>query len=144
MKVTGSYTFDAPVEKVWAILTDPSVLSSCIPGCSGLEPLGENEYQAALLVGVGPVRGNYNAKVSIRDMVQNDSYRLVVEGQGPSGFASGEATIRLSDQGGRTGVEVDSDAQVGGTVARVGQRLMGSVAKMMMDQLFSCLRERAV
>ncbi len=118
-------------------------MASCIPGCSGLEPLGEDEYQASVSVGVGPVRGNYNAKITLRDLVPPASYRLVVEGNGPSGFASGEATIRLSGQGEQTSVEVDSDAQVGGTVARVGQRLMGSVAKMMMDQLFSCLREKA-
>lgn len=143
MKVSGSYTFDLPAQKVWDALTNPSVLASCIPGCSGLEAVGENRYQASLAVGVGPVRGNYNARVSILDMVPPESYRLVVEGNGPTGFASGEATIKLVDQGDRTTVEVDSDAQVGGTVARVGQRLMGSVAKMMMDQLFTCLREKA-
>ena len=143
MKVSGSYTFQSSPEKVWAVLTDPAVLASCIPGCSGLEPLGEDEYQASVSVGVGPVRGNYNAKITLRDLVPPSSYRLVVEGNGPSGFASGEVTIRLSGQGEQTSVEVDSDAQVGGTVARVGQRLMGSVAKMMMDQLFSCLREKA-
>lgn len=144
MKVSGSYTFDLPAQQVWDALTDPSVLASCIPGCSGLEAVGENQYQASLAVGVGPVRGNYNARVSILDMVPPESYRLVVEGNGPTGFASGEATIKLVDQGDRTTVEVDSDAQVGGTVARVGQRLMGSVARMMMDQLFTCLREKAV
>ena len=143
MKVSGSYTFDLPAQKVWEALTDPAVLSGCIPGCSDLEAVGENQYQASLSVGVGPVRGNYNAKVSILDMVPPQSYRLVVEGTGPTGFASGEAAIKLIDQGNRTTVEVDSDAQVGGTVARVGQRLMGSVAKMMMDQLFTCLREKA-
>ena len=143
MKVSGSYTFDLPAQKVWEALTDPAVLASCIPGCSGLEAVGENQYQASLSVGVGPVRGNYNARVSILDMVPPQSYRLVVEGNGPTGFASGEAAINLVDQGNRTTVEVDSDAQVGGTVARVGQRLMGSVAKMMMDQLFTCLQEKA-
>ena len=143
MKVSGSYAFDLPAQKVWEALTDPAVLAGCIPGCSGLEPVGENQYQASLSVGVGPVRGSYNARVSILDMVPPESYRLVVEGNGPTGFASGEATIKLVDQGNRTTVEVDSDAQVGGTVARVGQRLMGSVAKMMMDQLFTCLREKA-
>ena len=143
MKVSGSYTFDLPAQKVWEALTDPAVLASCIPGCSGLEAVGENQYQASLSVGVGPVRGSYNAKVSILDMVPPQSYRLVVEGNGPTGFASGEAAIKLVDQGTRTTVEVNSDAQVGGTVARVGQRLMGSVAKMMMDQLFTCLQEKA-
>ena len=142
MKVSGSYTFDLPAQKVWEALTDPAVLSGCIPGCSGLEAVGENQYQASLSVGVGPVRGSYNAKVSILDMVPPQSYRLVIEGTGPTGFAAGEANIKLIDQGNQTTVEVDSDAQVGGTVARVGQRLMGSVAKMMMDQLFTCLKEK--
>ena len=37
---------------------------------------------------------------------------------------------------------VDGTVQVGGTVARVGQRLIGSVAKMMMDRFFACLQDR--
>jgi carbon monoxide dehydrogenase subunit G len=32
--------------------------------------------------------------------------------------------------------------EVGGTIARVGQRLIGSVSKMMMDRFFSCLQGR--
>ena len=39
-------------------------------------------------------------------------------------------------------VTVDGTVQVGGTVARVGQRLIGSVAKMMMDRFFACLQDR--
>jgi len=32
--------------------------------------------------------------------------------------------------------------QTGGAIARVGQRLIGSVSKMMMDRFFGCLRSR--
>ena len=142
MKVTGSYAFDASAREVWEVLTNPSVVTGCIPGCSGLEQVGENEYRATVTVGIGPVRGNYNAKVSLVDMAPYDSYRMVVEGSGPTGFGSGEATVTLSEREGRTMVEVDSEAQVGGAVARFGQRLMGSAASMMMDQLFTCLKEK--
>ena len=141
MKLSGSYEFNAPADKVWSIMTDPKNLESCIPGCESLKPQGNDEYEAALTVGVGPIRGKYNAKISMRDQVPNQSYRLVVSGTGPSGFLNSEAVITLDEKDGKTTVAVDSDSQAGGPVARVGQRLMGSVAKMMMDQFFSCMQK---
>ena len=64
-------------------------------------------------------------------------YLAVIHTQG----MNGEATITLEENDGQTTIGVDSDAQVGGPVARVGQRLMDSVAKMIMDNFFKCLRE---
>ena len=143
MKVTGTYTFNAPAAQVWDTLMDPQVLAGCIPGCEGLEPAGEDEYQAVINVGIGPVRGRYNAKIMLLDQVPPKSYRLVIQGSGSIGFANGEAQVTLVEEDGRTIVNVDSDAQAGGTVARVGQRMMGSVAKGMLDRFFGCLQESA-
>ena len=143
MKITGSYQFNANAVKVWDALTDPKSLSRCIPGCEGLEPQGNDEYKAVLNVGVGPIRGRYNAKISMKDQVPHQSYRLVVQGTGPGGFLNGDALITLVEQDGQTTVEVESDSQAGGAVARVGQRMMGSVAKMMMDQFFKCIQQAA-
>ena len=143
MKVTGSYQFDTAAPKVWAVLTDPKTLSGCIPGCEGLNPLGNDEYHAVMTVGVGPIRGRYNAKISMHDQVPNQSYRLAVEGTGATGFINGQAVITLTENGGKTTVTVDGDSQVGGPVARVGQRMMDSVAKMLMDQFFNCIKKTA-
>ena len=141
MKVAGSYQVSAPAEKVWHALTDPESLSGCIPGCDGLEPTGQDEYKAVMTVGVGPVKGKYNAKISMLDQKPFTSFRLVVDGSGNTGFVNGEATITLEENDGQTTIGVNSDAQVGGPVARVGQRLMDSVANMIMDNFFKCLRE---
>ena len=141
MKVSGSYTFPASAAKVWDSLTDPKVLAGCIPGCEGLDAVGEDEYQAVMTVTIGPIRSRYNAKISLRDKDQHRSFRLVLEGSGTTGFANGEALITLTEQGDQTTVEVEGDSQVGGPVARVGQRMMGSVAKMLMDRFFGCLQE---
>src|SRR5207253_2704810 len=46
MKVTHSVTLDAPVDQVWKVLLDPNEIAACIPGCEGLEPVGENQYHA--------------------------------------------------------------------------------------------------
>ena len=141
MKISGSYVFDAPAARVWQVLTDPKSLSSCIPGCEGLDPIGRDEYQAVLTVGVGPIRARYNAKIAMLDKMPHQSYRLAISGTGSGSFVSGEANITLVENNGKTTVSVEGDSQAGGTVARVGQRLMDGVARSMMDKFFSCLQQ---
>ena len=143
MEVKGDYEFGAPAARVWETLLDPDVLAGCMPGCDELTPLGNDQYEATLSVGVGAIKGNYRAKITVADQVPIRSYKLMVEGSGTPGFVRGEATISLEEQGEKTLVKVDGDAQVGGTVARVGQRLLGTVNKMMMDRFFSCIGEAA-
>lgn len=141
MEVSGSYEFNAPAARVWELLMDPQVLSSCMPGCESFETVRESEYQAVVSVGIGPVRGRYTANISLRDQNPPHSYTLLVQGSGTIGFANGESRITLLDYGDKTTVQVHSDAQAGGTVARVGQRMMGSVAKGMLDRFFGCLQQ---
>ncbi len=68
------------------------------------------------------------------------SYRLIVEGQGKPGFVKGNVAIALRADGGSTIVDVNGTVQTGGPIARVGQRLIGSVSKMMQDRFFACLQ----
>ena len=140
MKISGSYVFDAPVAKVWQVLTEPKSLSGCIPGCEGLEPVGEDEYQAVVTMRIGSISARYNAKIAMLDQVPLQSYRLVISGTGSGSFVNGEAKITLVEQNGKTTVSVEGDSQAGGSIARVGQRLMGSVAQSMMDRFFNCLQ----
>ena len=141
MHVSGSYVFDAPAERVWRVLTEPKSLSGCIPGCEGLDPIGGDEYEAVLNVKIGPISARYNAKIAMRDKVPHQSYRLVISGAGSGSFVSGDAKISLAEQDGKTTVSFEGDSQAGGTVARVGQRLMEGVAKSMMDKFFSCMQQ---
>ena len=143
MDVAETYTFQAPAVRVWRVLLDPENLASCIPGCERLEPLGDDRYRASLNVGVGAIRGNYEATITISDQVPPWSYKLTVEGNGSPGFLRGEAQVSLEEQDGGTVITVQGKGQVGGAVARVGQRLIGSVNKMMMDRFFTCLQESA-
>ncbi len=146
MQLSGAYIFNAPAAKVWTALTDPEALSKCIPGCQSMEATGDNQYQANVTLALGPISGRYNATISMSEMNTRQSFRLSVQANGPLGFADGHADITLEETGEVTGVKtrvtVEADSQVGGAVARVGQRLMGTVAKTTMDRFFSCLREQ--
>ena len=140
MDITGSYTFNAPPDKVWALLMDPQIISSCIPGCEAFEPLGDDRYRAKLNVALAAITGSYEGTVALTEKVEPSSYRLTADGQGRPGFVKGSAAIALRDEGGRTVVDVRGTVQAGGAVARVGQRLISSVSKMMMDRFFTCLQ----
>jgi carbon monoxide dehydrogenase subunit G len=53
---------------------------------------------------------------------------------------NGIAAISLRANGDDTVVDVHGTVQAAGAVARVGQRLLGSVSQMMMDRFFGCLQ----
>ncbi len=141
MKLSGSYEFNATPEKVWQTLTDPTSLSDCIPGCEKMEALGNDEYAATVSIAMGPIRSKFNAKVKMVNLKPYESYGLVIEGTGPSGFVRGESLVKLTESDGKTTVDVDSESSSGGLLARVGQRMMESFSRNMMDRFFTCLQE---
>jgi carbon monoxide dehydrogenase subunit G len=142
MEISGSYSFDAAPDRVWALLMDPAVLSSCIPGCERFEPDGDDRYRVTLTVGLAAITGTYQGTVMLTDKVPPTSYGLVVEGQGRPGVGKGASAIVLRAEGATAAVDVSASVQTGGAIARIGQRLIGSVAKMMMDRFFECLRSK--
>ena len=143
MELSASYSFAASPQTVWDLLNDPTVIASCLPGCERLEPIGDDRYRASLNLAVASVSGEYSATVAMLDKRPPLSYRLVVDGSGKPGFMKGEATVELSARDDGTMVLVKGTGQVGGLVARVGQRLLGSVSKMIMDRFFACLQDKA-
>ena len=140
MDITGSYTFNAPPDRVWSLLMDPAVIASCIPGCDKLEPVGEDSFRASLTVALAAITGSYEGTVQITDKVPLESYRLTVQGQGKPGFVKGNAAIALRPDGTTTVVDVKGAVETGGPIARLGQRLIGNVSKMMQDRFFGCLQ----
>ena len=121
---------------------DPAVISSCIPGCDTFEPDGDDRYKVTLTVGLAAITGTYDGTVVDRRQGAANSYRLVVEGQGRPGFVKGSSAIALRAEGEATVVDVTGTVQTGGPIARVGQRLIGGVSKMMMDRFFACLQSK--
>ncbi len=144
MQLSADYHFDKPPQDVWDALMDPDVLAGCIPGCRSIESDGPGRYRAAVNIRVGPVSGQYSAVVELSELNPPHSYRMTIEGSGNIGFARGTSDVTLTPAGDRgTTVHVEADSQVGGAAARVGQRMMGSVAKGMLDRFFGCLAESA-
>ena len=142
MDLAGTYTFDAPRDEVWQALMDPTVLVSIMPGCESLEEVGENEYQTTLKIKVGPVQGKFKGNIELLEINEPDSYRMKVDGQGPSGFMKGDGQVKLESQGDSTLMHYTGTAQVGGRIASVGQRLLDSSAKAITKQSLDGLNQQ--
>ncbi len=142
MDLQASYTFNAPPDTVWELLMDTKAIAACLPGCRELRDLGEDRYQAELVIAVAAITGNYAATVSIENKVPPQSYRLVMQGTGRPGFVRGTADVGLEASPEGTLVTVKANADVGGAVARVGQRLLEGVGRAMMNKFFACLGSR--
>jgi hypothetical protein len=133
VKLAGEYKFEAPIAEVWKALLDPVVLAAVMPGCEKLE-LVDDAYVGDLNIKVGPVQGKFHGKVSLSDVEEEKGYTMKVDGRGASGFVKATGKVKLTPEGYDTKMEYDADAQVGGRIASVGQRLIDASAKAIIKE----------
>lgn len=143
MRLSGTYRFDTPREQLWDTLMDPAVVGSCVPGARAFTPLTADKYEIELEVRVGVISGVYKCTLEVADRVEPASYRLIVQGAGARTNVTGAGMVALSAEEGATELSFEGDVQVTGMLARVGQRLMGNVARSQIDRFFECLRAKA-
>jgi carbon monoxide dehydrogenase subunit G len=139
MKLEGTHQLSAPRDRVFDALTDPAILQKCIPGCEHLDKTAENQYQATLAVGVGPIKGKFSANLRLHDLQRPERYSLSVDGTGQPGFVKGSGQLDFREGGGGTTVSYSGDVNVGGLLASVGQRMIQATANMMIGRFFSAL-----
>jgi len=128
---------------VWNLLLDPEVLKASLPGCERLEAIGEDEYEATMKIGISFIKGTFKGKVKITDKDEPNGYRMAVEGSGPQGQVSGVGDLELVDDNGGTIVKYRGDANVRGSLARVGARMIQPAAKTIVGQFFGKMEEEA-
>jgi hypothetical protein len=88
---------------------------------------------------LGPVRATFNGKLRLEDVVAPRSYTIRFEGQGgAAGFAKGSSQVSLEEDGAATVLRYTANAQVGGRLAQVGNRLIDSAALKLADDFFAC------
>lgn len=138
MNVEGKKIIDSERTKVWELLIDPEVLRLAIPGCKSLDKVSENTYQFEIELKVAAIVGNYSGQIEIIDAHPPKKYGLKIKGTGALGHMESTVfieLIQLEDQ--TTEMIYSGEAEVGGKVAKVGQRVLSSVAKLVTSRFFS-------
>lgn len=142
MEVSGDHKFSAPRQAVWKALLDPKALQASMPGCEKFEEVGPQSYDLTIKVGIAAIKGTYSGNVQVKDPVENQGYRLVVRGTGKPGSVQGDATLALSDSDGGTLVKYTGEVKAQGAIARLGSRLLGGAAKLMIGQFMKAMEKQ--
>ncbi len=141
MKLAGQYLLPALPVKVWELLTDPQLLAKLLPGCERLDPDGPDRFKAAVKFGIAAISGKYAGTLEFSDKKPPKSMRMKMSGKGIPGFVDGVGHIELEEKDGQTELRYTGEAQVGGMIASVGQRMIEGASRKIMDQFFAGVAE---
>ncbi len=142
MEVTGEQHFKAPRSLVYELMLDPKAIQQAIPGCEVFTDKGDESYDMTVKVGMAAIKGTYSGNVKVRDAKADESYRLVVGGSGKPGSVQGDATMTLIDHMGGTLVKYHGEIKAQGAIARLGSRLLGGAAKLMIGQFMKGMEKQ--
>ncbi len=137
MKLEGRQVIDTPLAQAWQRIIDPRVLRACTPGLEKLEARDPDHYEALLEVRVPAVTGRFVGTLEFLERVPPVRVKLRLAGKGAVGFVDGEVTLSLSAVDEGTSVSYVADVQVGGQIARLGQRMISGVTREMAGQFFT-------
>ena len=146
MRIEGEHVFNGSREDVWAMVRDPEILATMLPGTTKLTQLSETEYEGAINLRIGPISGGFSGRITVEDESPPESCTLKAEGEGRMGFFKGSGTVHLTEQDDGTLMAYEGEIQIGGKLASIGQRLIDMTSKTMIRQgmkvLDAALEER--
>src|ERR671921_2686163 len=132
MKFENTFAVDAPIDEVYATLLDVERVAPCVPGAEVLEKTGDNAYQVAIKVRVGPISMTYRGNVEI---VERDeaNHRAVMRARAREtrgqGTADARVTMTLTEEGAdHTKGTMEADVQLAGRAAAMGRGVIQDVS----------------
>lgn len=142
LDIGGEETIQATQQALWIALNDPDVLTRCIPGCKQMTETGPDTYTVTMQLKVAAVGGSFEGEIALSDKIAPSICVITVSGGGTLGNGKGDARFEIVPIDESTSRLVyNGVGEVGGLVAGVGQRILGSVSKMLIKQFFTALRK---
>jgi uncharacterized protein len=145
VKIEKTFRVEGPVEKVWAFLSDPRKVGTCVPGAQITEQVDERTYKGAIKVKVGPSVTDYKGEVQILRL-DAAAHEIEILGKGQDvrgkGSASMKMTGRLRAVDGGTEVVSVSELNVVGILAQMGARVIQEVSNIMFEQFVKNFRQQ--
>lgn len=136
MKFEGRERVPGTPAATFARLLDPAVIRRCTPGLEKLDEVAPGRFDALLEVKLPAVSGRFTGTVEHVERVEGERLRLRLAGKGPPGHVEGQASFALAAVPEGSEIAWQADVQIGGVIARLGQRMLSGVAKEMASQFF--------
>ena len=138
LKIEKTFQVPEAAEKVWAILSDPRKVATCVPGAQITGQVDEKTYQGAISVKVGPSVTNYKGDVQIVRL-DAPAHEIEILGKGQDVRGRGSASMKMTGRlralpDGGTEVVSVSEVNIVGILAQMGSRVIAEVSNIMFDQ----------
>jgi len=148
MAVTSEQTFQvqAPIARVWALLSDPRKVATCVPGAQITEQVDDKTYRGSISVKVGPSVTDYKGEVQIVRLDARN-YEMEILGKGQDVRGRGSASMKMTGKlrtlpSGGTEVISVSEVNVVGILAQMGARVINEVSNIMFQEFTRNFQER--
>jgi uncharacterized protein len=138
----GTYRIEAPREKVWEFVINPSNIGECLPDLKSLEIGADNTFTAIARVGIGFMKGDFKFQLAIVEQDRPTHARLKGTGSGVGSSVNIDTSIYLAEEDGHTKLTYKADVQIGGTLASVGQRIISGTTEKTVADIFSCVKQK--
>lgn len=138
VKIDKTFQVPEPAEKVWAILSDPRKVATCVPGAQITGQVDEKTYQGAISVKVGPSVTNYKGDVQVVRL-DAQTHEIEILGKGQDVRGRGSASMKMTGRlralpDGGTEIASVSEVNIVGILAQMGSRVIAEVSNIMFDQ----------
>jgi 2-furoyl-CoA dehydrogenase large subunit len=132
----GSAAVHEHQQAVWSALLDEVKLRQAIPGCERLERVGTNAFKASVILGVGPVKGRFEADVGLFELEEPRAAVLKGTLSGPLGAASGAGRLTLIPSGKGCRIDYQYEIHLSGRIAMIGGRMLDGAARQLINEFF--------
>ena len=142
--VTGHGETIVPVapETIWPLFFDEEAIQSIVPGCQSIEAVDPYHLRGQVNLGVGIVKGLFDADVRMEDVVEPKSLCLIGTANGPLGSSNGEAVVVLIPDETGTRIRYSYGINLSGKAAAIGGRMIGGATKILINEFFRRLAAR--
>lgn len=143
MHYDGSFEVVSNRTKVYEFATDPSRIATAFPDVQDVKVEDAEHFTLKAKVGISFIRGLMNAKCVIIEKTPAEFVKLKISAQGLGSAVEMESGFSFQDsQNGGTLVKWYADANVAGSVAGTGSRLLESAADKYIKQIVEALKQK--
>lgn len=145
VKIEKTFQVSEPIDKVWAFLSDPRKVGTCVPGAQITDQVNETTYKGAIKVKVGPSVTDFKGEVQVLRL-DPAAHEIEILGKGQDtkgkGSASMKMTGRLREVSGGTEVASNAELNIVGILAQMGSRVINQVNDIMFEQFVNNFRQQ--
>jgi|SRR6185503_11346142 len=145
-KIEERFEVKAPVERVWAYLTDPKRVVHCLPGAELLEQQDERTFLGAIKVKVGPLSMSYKGQAKFTE-INEETHQVRMVGDAREVGGSGSTKVSMLSTvsplpAGGSEVLVNADIDLVGKIVQFGRGMIEEVSRQMFRQFSACVRQQ--